>query len=144
MAGSQNDLLAGDGAAREVCLTVPARPEVVQVIRTVVGSVASRLGFPYDQVDDLRLATSEVIAHLLEEHPPPESLVVRVRDLEDGMEVVAARTTATPSWPPTGARHSLTTLILRALADDASFDRSEYGPAIRFLKRYQAGATPKL
>lgn len=127
-------------SSRSVCIKVPARADVVQVIRTVVGSIASRLGFAYDGVDDLRLATSEVIAHLIEEQPPPEALVVRVFEMDDGVEVVAARTTATAAWPPTGARHSLTTLILRALADEASFERSGDGPAIRFAKRHDIGA----
>ena len=127
-------------STRSVCIRVPARADVVQVIRTVVGSVASRLGFAYDRVDDLRLDTSEVVAHLLEEQPPPEALVVRVFEMDEGVEVIAARTTGTPAWPPTGARHSLTTLILRALADEASFERSGDGPAIRFAKRHHDGA----
>jgi hypothetical protein len=141
MAASQEPLNAGPGT-RALSITVPGRPDVVQVLRTVVGSVASRLGFPYDQVDDVRLATSEVVAHLLSEHPPPEFLVVTVNESEGGIEVEASRTTATDTWPPSGARHSLTVLILRALADEASFDRSEYGPAIRFFKRHGTGATP--
>jgi hypothetical protein len=132
--------IAESTSSRSVCIKVPARADVVQVIRTVVGSVASRLGFPYDRVDDLRLATSEVVAHLLEEQPPPEALVVRVFEMDDGVEVVAARTSGTSAWPPTGARHSLTTLILRALADEASFERTGDGPAIRFAKRHDTGA----
>lgn len=139
MADSQEQL-SDAGSGRSVCIKVPARPDVVQVIRTVVGSVASRLGFPYDRVDDLRLATSEVVAHLLEEQPPTEFLVVRVFEMDGGVEVVAARTTPTAAWPPTGARHSLTTLILRALSDDAAFERSQDGPAIRFAKRRDPGA----
>jgi serine/threonine-protein kinase RsbW len=125
-------------------MTVPARPEVAQVIRAVVGSVASRLNFAYDEIDDLRLAASEVVAHLLEEIPPPTSLIARVSAQDGTVEVVVARTTSTDVWPPTGARHSLTTLILRALADEASFDRTDDGPAIRFTKRLgsQAAATP--
>ena len=132
----------GGEESREVSITVPARADVVQVVRTVVGSVASRMGFPYDQVDDVRLATSEILAHLLEEQPPAEHLVVRVLELDAGIEVEASRTTAAKAWPPSGARHSLTTLILRALADEASFERSEHGPAIRFTKRHGPGAAP--
>lgn len=142
MAASQGPPLDDGSPGRGLSLTVPARPDVVQVIRTVVASVASRLGFLHDQVDDVRLATSEIVAHLLEEQPPAESLVVEVHETDGGIEVEASRTTATKTWPPTGARHSLTTLILRALADDASFDRTEHGPAIRFTKRLGTGAAP--
>ena len=141
MADSAQHLRDGD-ESRTVRITVPARPDVVQVVRTVVGSVASRMGFAYDKVDDVRLATSEILAHLLEEQPPPENLVIQVVELDEGLEVEASRTTGTKAWPPTGARHSLTTLILRALADDASFERSSYGPAIRFAKRHDAGNAP--
>jgi hypothetical protein len=142
MADRQERSLDGDEDLRAVSITVPARADVVQVVRTVVGSVASRIGFAYDQVDDLRLATSEIVAHLLEEQPSPESLVVRVVELDGGIEVEASRTTAIKAWPPSGARHSLTTLILRALADEASFDRTDHGPAIRFTKRYDTGPAP--
>lgn len=128
--------------SRTVSITVPARPDAVQVVRTVVGSVASRMGFAYDEVDDVRLATSEVVAHLLEEQPPPETLVVRVLERNGGIEVEASRTLAPKEWPPSGARHSLTTLILRALTDEATFDRTEHGPAIRFTKRHSSGTAP--
>jgi anti-sigma regulatory factor (Ser/Thr protein kinase) len=127
---------------RTVSIAVPARADAVQVVRTVVGSIASRMGFPYDQVDDLRLATSEVVAHLLEEQPPPDHLIVKVMQRDGAIEVEASRTSPTKNWPPSGARHSLTTLILRALADEASFDRSEHGPAIRFTKRFESGSAP--
>jgi hypothetical protein len=100
------------------------------------------MGFAYDAVDDLRLATSEVVAHLLEEPPAPVDLVVRVADLSDAIEVEASRTSAVKNWPPTGARHSLTTLILRSLTDEAFFERGGLGPAIRFTKHHQAGSTP--
>jgi anti-sigma regulatory factor (Ser/Thr protein kinase) len=142
MAASPDKPLDQAEAVRMVSIAVPARADAVQVVRTVVGSVASRMGFPYDQVDDLRLATSEVVAHLLEEQPPPDSLVVKVVEQDGAIEVEASRTSPTNTWPPSGARHSLTTLILRALADEASFDRSEHGPAIRFMKRYDAGPSP--
>jgi hypothetical protein len=133
------EAVAGSVGERTVTLRVPAQPDVVHVLRAVVASIASRLEFGYDQIDDLRLATSEVVTHLLEEHPPPDALVVRVGELDEGIEVVAARTSAIDTWPPTGARHSLTTLILRALTDEASFDRTDDGPAIRFVKRCAPG-----
>lgn len=142
MAASQERSPDQDDAPRTVSITVPARADAVQIVRTVVGSIASRMGFPYEQIDDLRLATSEVVAHLLEEQPSPDTLIVKVLQRDGGIEVEASRTAPTPKWPPTGARHSLTTLILRALADEATFDRSEHGPAIRFIKRYDAGSQP--
>lgn len=139
MAGSTQSVEPGGGDRRSVCVTVPAAPDAVQVVRAVVGSVASRLGFALEEVDDLRLAASEVVAHLLEESPPTPVLVVEVFENAGTIEVEASRTVAVEEWPPSGARHSLTTLILRALADDASFERTRHGPAIRFSKRHPSG-----
>jgi serine/threonine-protein kinase RsbW len=47
----------GDGTAVE--LKIPCEPEYVGVARLMILGVASRMSFPYDQVEDLRLAVGE-------------------------------------------------------------------------------------
>lgn len=128
---------SSDGSLGEevVSLTVPAQADVLHVLRTVVASVAARLDFDFDQIEDLRLATSEAITHLLEEPPAPPSLVLRITENHGVLEIVAARTLAAETWPPIGTRRSLTSLILRALVDEATFVDVEEGPAIKLVKR---------
>jgi hypothetical protein len=113
---------------------VPAKADVVHVLRGVVASVASVLNFDYDRINDVRLATSEIVAHLLEESPAPSTLVLRADGGNGQLEVVVARDVPADVWPPTGARRSLTSLMLRSLADSSQFETTEDGHAIRFMK----------
>jgi hypothetical protein len=125
-------------SAHVVTVTVPGRADCVHVLRAVIGSVGARLDFPYDQIDDLRLATTEVVAQLLEVPPAPDSITLRVTELEHGLEVVASRSAAARTWPPEGIGSTLTSVILRALADEAHFDTTDAGPSIRFVKAIRA------
>ena len=47
-----------------VALTVPAVPEYLRLARTASADAASRAGFDYEEIDDLRIAVSE-LCHLL-------------------------------------------------------------------------------
>src|SRR5207244_1620801 len=82
-----------DGAPCAVTVWAPARPDIVHVLRGVVASVASVLNFDYDRINDVRLATSEVVAHLLEEAPAPQTLVLRADGTGGKLDVVVARDT---------------------------------------------------
>ncbi len=48
------------GSEDEVRLAVPARPEFLGLVRVTAAGLASRLGFTFDQVEDLRLAIDEI------------------------------------------------------------------------------------
>jgi serine/threonine-protein kinase RsbW len=70
------------GAAADVRLTVPARPEYVAVIRHVLGALAEALRLPAGQVEDMRLAVTEactnVVRHAYHDHEPgPIDVVIR-------------------------------------------------------------------
>src|SRR4051812_34188977 len=49
----------------EVRLAVPATPEFVRLARVTAAGLASRLGFTFDDVDDLRLAIDELCFALI-------------------------------------------------------------------------------
>ncbi len=62
-------------------LLIPCRPEFVSVARLTASGVASRMGFSYDEVEDLRLAVGEACASAVE-RAHKESLadaVIRIR-----------------------------------------------------------------
>ncbi|GGG24889.1 serine-protein kinase RsbW [Lysinibacillus alkalisoli] len=43
----------------------PAKPQYVSVIRLSVSSLASRLGFSYDEIEDLKIAVSEAVTNVV-------------------------------------------------------------------------------
>jgi serine/threonine-protein kinase RsbW len=70
MPGEQNGLEERDGELRtggDVRLVVPAAAEYLRLVRLTAAGMASRLGFTFDEVEDLRIAVDELCFHLLGE-----------------------------------------------------------------------------
>jgi serine/threonine-protein kinase RsbW len=53
------------GTGGDVRLVVPAAPEYLRLVRLTAAGLASRLGFTFDEVEDLRIAVDELCFHLL-------------------------------------------------------------------------------
>jgi serine/threonine-protein kinase RsbW len=53
------------GKGGDVRLVVPAAPEYLRLVRLTAAGLASRLGFTFDEVEDLRIAVDELCFHLL-------------------------------------------------------------------------------
>ena len=128
----------------EVTVSVPARPDFVHVLRSVVASVAARAGFTFDEIDDLRLAVDEACAQLLAFPVPARTLNVTIMlENDNDLEVIASTDAdaAAAVWPPEGAERTLTWQVLSALADEARFERTGSGPALRLTKHREAAAS---
>jgi serine/threonine-protein kinase RsbW len=79
MPGEQNGLDERDEQLRtggDVRLVVPASPEYLRLVRLTAAGLASRLGFTFDEVEDLRIAVDELCFHLLgdaDDAPPDDN-----------------------------------------------------------------------
>lgn len=113
---------------------VPARPEYVHILRAVVASVAARHDFPYDGIDDLKIAVDEACAHLLDSAPGAATLRLRIVTRGQELEALVSVDAEAPSWPPEGFEKSLMWQVLSALADETRLVH-EGGPAVRLTKR---------
>ena len=118
-----------------VVVHVPSRPELLHVLRAVAASVAGRLDFPYDAVDDLRLAVDEACSQVISVRGPSSRLRMRVREGSDEVEIDVGVDAPARSWPPEGLQRTLAWQILSALADEASFGTDGAQPTISLLKR---------
>lgn len=114
--------------------TIPARAEFVKVLRGVVSSVAARMQFGFEEIEDLRLAVDEACAHLLAAAPAPDRIHLTVKASDGSIDVVARRDTVPEAWPPDGARRTLAWRVLSALTDEARFEDDGDGAAISFRK----------
>jgi serine/threonine-protein kinase RsbW len=122
----------------EVTVSVPARPDFIHVLRSVVGAVAARADFTFDAIDDLRLAVDEASAQLLAFTGTVTSLTLRITLTDEGgIDLIASTDAdiASAVWPPVGAERTLTWQVLSALADEAHFERYGSAPALRIRKR---------
>ena len=71
----------------EVLLRLPARPEFVKLVRVTATGLASRLGFSWDEVEDLRLAVDELCYAVLDGQRGHPLLSIRYRMAELSLEV---------------------------------------------------------
>jgi serine/threonine-protein kinase RsbW len=107
----------------DVRLVVPASPEYLRLVRLTAAGLASRLGFTFDEVEDLRIAVDELCFHLLGDGPdaldPGPSGDARTMDLtySAGSDFIAITgTTGLTGQAPEPSE--LSEQILDALVDE--------------------------
>jgi len=102
----------------EIRLAVPAAPGYARIARLTVAGLATRLGFSYDEVEDLRIAVGEACSILVEDSGAGR-LNVTCRLEADALEVEAAVDDASGAAAVTA---DLTEQILSAVVDDHRID----------------------
>jgi hypothetical protein len=120
------------GSDDEVRLAVPARPEFVGLARVTAAGLASRLGFTFDQVEDLRLAIDEMCFGLTGSKGKDGILELRFLLSPEGLTVQGKG-----SFSPPGPVHlsELSKVILDALVDEHSISDGADGPRFRLMKK---------
>jgi hypothetical protein len=115
------------GSKDEVRLAVPAKPEFLGLARVTAAGLASRLGFTYDQVEDLRLAIDEICFGMTGSVGREGILELRFLLSREGITVEG-----TGHFPVPGPAHfsELSEVILSALVDDHSM--SDTAGVLRF------------
>lgn len=121
---------------------IPSRPEFVHILRAVTASVAARLDFPYDAIEDLRIAVDEASALLLADGGVSSTLELGITPSADGVEVVVCSDGDVRDWPLPLAPQSLASQILRALTDGLDYERWQGNPAVRLAKRLHGAQGP--
>jgi serine/threonine-protein kinase RsbW len=119
---------------QEIVVSLPARPELMHVLRTVTAAVAARADFAVDAIEDLKIAVDETASQLLR-GAPATSLTFRLVVSEGSLEVIG-ETDAPPRgpWPPEGFERSLPWQVLTALTDETAY-WEDGGAIVRFAKR---------
>ncbi|MFC5465538.1 anti-sigma B factor RsbW [Lederbergia graminis] len=74
-------------------MKIPAMPEYIGVIRLTLSGIASRMGFTYDLIDDLKIAVSEAITNAVQHAYDEEEdgqILIGFSLYEDRLEVMVA------------------------------------------------------
>ena len=115
-------------------LEVPASPEFLRLARITAAGVASRLGFTYDEVEDLRIAIDELCYSLVGNRGRPGTITLSYHMLPEGLEVQGSgRFGDGHSGEPTLSPFSLQ--ILHSVTDECEVEDAPQGPVFRMLKR---------
>jgi hypothetical protein len=118
----------------EIRLSLPALFPYGRVARLAVTGLASRNGYSYDDVEDLRIAIGEVFGLLVPEERPDARLQLTCVLLPESLDITAALAPSTPIERIT----DLSRQILAAVVDDAAIDEAD--GCIRIVKRLRGGS----
>lgn len=121
----------------EVRLAVPAMPEFLRLARVTAAGLASRLGFTFDEVEDLRLAIDELCYGMTGSDGRDGTVHVRYVLGSDSLVVEGEGHFAAGTKPV--ALSDLSQVILTALVDEHELGVGPTGPTFRLLKRHHGG-----
>ncbi|MCM3239938.1 anti-sigma B factor RsbW [Heyndrickxia oleronia] len=74
-------------------MKIPAKPEYIGVIRLTISGIASRMGFAYEMIEDLKIATSEAITNAVQhayKGNPSKEIIIGFSVYEDKLEIKVA------------------------------------------------------
>ncbi len=117
-----------------VIVSVPARPEYVNLIRAVTASVASRVPLSFDAIEDLKLAVDEGCARLLTLSRAATRMQLRLQISGDGLEATVSIDAEVGPWPPPNIEETFSWRVLSALVDAVALDLDGGAPAVRMTK----------
>ena len=104
----------------EIRLVLPAQPEYARIARLAVAGLATRLGFTYDEVEDLRIAVGEACSVLVSDAGRGPARA-GVRDARPR----PARSPPRPTAGPAPEVNDLTEQILDAVVDEHEIDPAQ-------------------
>lgn len=117
----------------EVVLVVPAAPEYLRLARMTAAGLASRLGFTYDDVEDLRIAVDELCFVLVGSGGRAGSIALTYC-VDDGALTIEGVGRFTPG-EAVEAPSELSEQILAAVVDEHALHLSGDEPRFRLRKR---------
>jgi serine/threonine-protein kinase RsbW len=121
----------------EVRLAVPALPEYVRLARLTAAGLASRLGFSFDEVEDLRIAVDELCYLLVGPEGRSGTITLRFALQGGGRLQIVGEGTEDPSVASEFAE--LSEQILAAIVDDYEVTRGGGTVTFRMTTNRQAG-----
>jgi serine/threonine-protein kinase RsbW len=117
--------------SRDVHLVVPASAEYLRLVRLTAAGLASRMGFTFDEVEDLRIAVDELCFLLVGDGEMDRTMELRYSSGEGSISIVGH--TRLPGPPP--EPNELSEQILSALVDEHEVTAGGDEVSFRLLKR---------
>ena len=117
-----------------VRLVVPARPEFLRLARVTAAGLAGRLGFVYDEVEDVRLAVDEMCFGAVGSRGREGAMEILFRASPDKL-VIEGRGRFEGSGSPPGL-NDLSRLVLAAVADEHELTTRDGDVEFRIVKSH--------
>ena len=110
---------------------MPARPQLLRVARLTAAGLAGRLGFNFDEIEDVKIAVDELCFALVGTKGREGDLTVVYRLLPDALEIEGAGSFGSDT--PNPVPSELSAQILAAVVDEHELLRD--GDELRFRLR---------
>ena len=127
-----------DVDGEEVRLTMPATPQLLRVARLTAAALASRLGFSFDEIEDVKIAVDELCFALVGSRGRDGTLTITYR-LGDRQLEIAGEGEFALDGEQSPAPSDLSSQILAAVVDEHELTREGNAMRFRLVKR-RAGA----
>jgi serine/threonine-protein kinase RsbW len=122
-----------DVDGEEVLLSMPATPQLLRVARLTAAGLAGRLGFSFDEIEDVKIAVDELCFALVGSKGREGSLAIRYVLGDDVLAIEGVGTFTDAATEP--APSELSAQILAAVVDEHELVRE--GSILRFRLRKQ-------
>jgi serine/threonine-protein kinase RsbW len=130
-----------DVDGEEVRLTMPATPQLLRVARLTAAALASRLGFSFDEIEDVKIAVDELCFALVGSKGRDGNLTIVYRLREKHLEISGEGSFAADGREQTPVLGELSAQILAAVVDEHDVSGDGDTMWFRLVKR-RAGAAP--
>lgn len=117
----------------EVRLTMPANPQLLRVARLTAAGLAGRLGFSFDEIEDVKIAVDELCFTLVGSRGRPGTLSLRYVMDADQLVIEGSGSHDGSTADPTPSE--LSSQILAAVVDEHELSRDADGVRFRLVKR---------
>lgn len=107
-----------------IILKVPAKPDYVMIARLTCSSVATRVGFDIDEIEDIKMSIAEAMILILNQEVKPLEINIELEVKEKGMSMSIL---GEGQWlidqdeKPDKEQKQLSQYILSSLVDEVDF-----------------------
>jgi serine/threonine-protein kinase RsbW len=124
-------------------LRIPARPEWVALARLAAATVANRIHFSLDDIEDVKIAVAEACAAVIQHDAHGEFIDLTCEALDDALRVRVRDSGRHGVPPPAGAPVNfeearvagLGIFVIRSLMDEVTYDVDAHGTDLAMVKR---------
>jgi anti-sigma regulatory factor (Ser/Thr protein kinase) len=120
----------------DVRLVVPAMPAFLRLVRLTAASLGSRMGFTYDDVEDLRIAIDELCFSLVGSKGREGNLVLHYSMGREGLVVIGTGHFDNGPGAKQPALSELSEQILNAVVDEHEITLDGDMASFRLVKRH--------
>lgn len=103
---------------QKVELKVPSNPQFLQVIRLTTASLANRVGFDIDDIEDLKVIISEIVTYVI---PINDEILITFELYEDKIQLLVDLEKISYELEELKDEAKMKRQILMSLADDIEF-----------------------